>query len=399
MRLGLSLSITRAGVAAASAKIVETFRSLSSFTLVQGASSTISLSQGDGVLAADCINFSATTSSASSATATENLNPDLDLSGVAGFWLLARVNFRQTAAQVGITAYLSLADDLAGGSGRWSAGNIINAAAVSVQPHWVPKTKFAVLDGSPSFSTPIKSWRFRIDSSTTGEVHDWDLLGVTIRERTRPTVVITNDDGWDTDYSVAFPAAQSRGIPLTHYLIASTLHTAGYMTLSNAQEMQAAGDCLGLHGVADWDADTTRITSDKEALVALGLPADHAAYPEGAIGNGTTWQATTAALAAAGVKTARLAGGNTPTLRHRTDSMALMSYPLSSSTTLAQAKAAIDTAIESNGTVIFYGHKYGATADSLTWATADFTALLDYIVSKRNAGLLDTKTIAQWWGA
>lgn len=392
-----ALKAGRAALSVLGATAAETFKTLTGWTLVQGANSTIALSSGDGVFSTNCINFSSTLAAGSFASATANIEPDLDLSGVAGFWLHARINYRQTATQVGISTYLAHADNLGAGTGRFQATNLIYATAVGQQPHWCPKTKFSVLDGTPTFATPIKSWRFRIDSSAV-ELHDWDLLGVTTREKSRPCVIVTQDDGWDTSYTVAFPITQARSIPVSHYLIYNLIGTAGYITLGQAQTMRDGGDYLGLHGALRWDQDTTRIASDKAGLVALGIDTAHAALPEGQIGDGTTWNATVAALDAAGVKSSRLAGGATPTLRHRTHRHCITSYPLNNTMTLANAQAAVDAAVESNGTVIFYGHKYGATADSLTWATSDFTELMDYIQTKRAAGLLDTKTIEQWWG-
>lgn len=393
------LSRVIAAFAGATAWVIEKFEAFASWTYATtGASTTIAASPGDGVLATDCINFQSNIAATNNATITKNLDPDLDLSGAPGFWLHARVNFRQTAAQVGITTYLSHLDNLASGSGRFQAANLIYAGAVGQQPHWCPKTKFSVLDGAPSFANLIKSWRFRIDSNTAGEAHDWDLLGVTMRERTAPTIIITQDDGWDTSYTVAFPACQARGIPQSHYLIHNLIGTAGYITLAQAQTMRAAGDYLGLHGATRWDTNLSLIASDKAGLVAMGIDTAHAAFPEGQIGFGTSWTATVAELDAQGVKSARLAGGATPTLRHRTHRHCITSYPLNNTMTLAQAQAAVDAAIESNGTVFFYGHKYGGTADALTWVTADFTALLDYVVAKRDAGLVSVTTVDKWWG-
>ena len=208
---------------------------------------------------------------------------------------------------------------------------------------------------------------------------------------------MTFDDGWDTSYSIAHQSAQKRSIPLSHYLIYNLLGTTNYITLSQAQEMKANGDYLGLHGAQRWPDDLTRIDADVAGLKALGIDTAHAAYPEGAIGTGYTWPATIAKLQSYGVKSARLAGGSTPTLRGVGDKMTLFSYPLSSTTTLAAAKAAVDTAIAAGGTVIFYGHKLGAAADSLTWVTSDFNSLLDYIAQKRLDGAIDVTTIDRWY--
>jgi len=393
----LCRAITDAGVALT--RIIEKFETLTGWTLVDtGPDSNIAVTTGgEGVFAPEALRFTSNAVAGSNTYVTKNLT--IDLSAAPGFWLLARTKFRQNGAGIGMTAYMANGANLTTGTGgRWQSTALIQSYAVGLQPHWVPKSAFSTLDGTPTFASPVLSVRFRIDSSA--EAHDWELLGIT-QERTRPCVVVTQDDGWASSYTIAFPACQSRSIPQSHYLISSLIGTGGYITLSQAQEMRAAGDYLGLHGVVRWDTNTALIASDKAGLVALGIDTQHAAYPEGRIGDGTTWEATKSALIAASVKTARLTGGavSTPTLHHRADPHCISSYPLNNSITLAQAQAAVDTAIASGGTVFFYGHKYGATSDSLTWTTADFTALLDYIVTKRAAGLIDTKTIEQWWGA
>lgn len=346
-----------------------------------------------GMLKSYCINVTSNAIAGSNAMVTADRR--FDMSAQNGYWQLVRANYRQTSSQIGLTVYLAQSTGLGSAVGRWSSTSTVGATAVSVQPHWVPKSAFSVLDGAPDFANPILSWRFRLDSNT--EIHNFDLLGV-VTSRERPCVLIGFDDGWATSYTAAFPEAQKRAIPLSHFLIASTIGTAGYITAAQAQAMAAAGDYLGLHGVARWGDDPSLIASDKAGLMALGLSdCEHAAYPEGAIGDGTTWRATEAAMTAAGVKTARLTGPATPTLRRFGDMLALTAYPLNNSMTLAQAKAVVDTAISSNGTVIFYAHKIAGVADSLTWVTSDWIALLDYIFDKRMAGSIDVKTIKQWY--
>jgi hypothetical protein len=190
--------------------------------------------------------------------------------------------------------------------------------------------------------------------------------------------------------------AQKRGIPLTHYIIAEELDTGSNITTAQAVQMKASGDYMGLHGINPWKV-TSRIAADKINLLATGLSdCKHASYPEGDLGLATEWVATRAAMEAAGVVTSRLANVQTPALLGYTDRLLLPSYPLSSALNLAGAQAAVDQAILSGGTVIFYGHKLAGAADSLTWVTSDYIALLDYINQRKITRQLDVMTIDQW---
>lgn len=376
--------------------VIERFNSVSDWTIVNSGSGVAQAKSG-GVFGANCINFSNPAGGGVNYHITQDQT--IDMSSVDGMWMLLRSNVRKPTAGLGMTIYLSHLAALAGGAGRFQTTAYPPGGSVSLQPVWVPKTGFSVLDGSPNFSNPILSWRFRVD--TNAEANDFDLVGVMFGKQ-RPCVVISFDDGWDTSYSVGHVQARKREIPLTHYLIGSLLDRTdiNYITTAQALEMAGQGDYIGLHGANPWDANTSLIASDKAALDAkLGsaFECKHASYPEGKIGNGTAWMSTKQALVDVGCETARLAGlTGSPTLAGYGDSMALTSYALNNTTSLAQAQAAIDTAIMSGGTVMLYGHKIAGAADALTWTTSDYTSLLDYIVTKRNAGLIDCKTIKQW---
>lgn len=67
---------------------------------------------------------------------------------------------------------------------------------------------------------------------------------------------------------------------------------------------------------------------------------------------------------------------------------------LANANNLAAVQARLDLLIEHGGWLNFYGHKLGETAaDGITWAYADFVTLLDYIKTKRDAGLLHVDTL------
>lgn len=379
--------------------VIERFTKLTDWTVSNAANVVATQKASGGVLGSTtCMNIAAGAVAGQAAFVTQDQS--IDMSSQNGFWLLLRTNYRNASVGLGLTVYLAHATGLGTGLGRWSCATLPPARSVSLQPHWIPKASFTVLDGTPSFTNPVLSWRFRIDSNAS-DSKDIDLLGVMLGGK-RPCVVISFDDGWASSYTNGHAIARTREIPLTHYLIPEVIGTALYVSAATVREMVAAGDQIGLHGSARWDTSPGRIALDYAGLMALFgdiSDFDHAAFPESQTGDGYTWTVTQAELTAVGCKTARLAGSTgEPTLWGVTDPLALTSYALNNTTSLVQAKAAVDLAISSGGTVNFYGHKIDAAADALTWTTSDWTALLDYISDKRNAGLLDVKTAADWYG-
>lgn len=349
-----------------------------------------------GVVQSEAVKLTTPALAGQNAYCTKDLT--FNLNSVAGLWLHVRFNLRAVTAAPGITLYTSDAAALAAGTGRFTAVLPTTLSLlVGRQAIWVPKTQFTTLDGSPSWTNNQLSYRVRIDSAAS-DAKDDDLLGL-YTGGGRPTVILTTDDGWSDAYWL-HQQAQKRGMRLTHYLIAEEIDTAGNLTTAQAQAMKAAGDYLGLHGDLAWTA-TSRIAADKARLMATGLSdCRHAAYPLGDIGSGATWLTTKAAMEAAGVVTARVSANvQTPTIPGLVEPMALPTYPLNNSLTLANAQAAVEAAIASGGTVIFYGHKFGAAADGETWTQADAIALLDYINLKRMARQLEVTTIDRWWAS
>lgn len=375
-------------------QLLEDFARASEFTVVT--SSGTFAAAATGVVQANAIKMTTAAAAGQNAYGTKDLT--FNLNTVNGIWLHMRLNLRAVSASPGVTLYTSDAAALAAGTGRFSAAlPSTTALLVGKQMIWVPKTQFTTLDGAPSFVNNQLSYRVRLDSTST-DAKDDDFLGL-YTGGGRPTVIITTDDGRD-DALWLHEQAQKRGMRLTHYLIAEKLGAAEYLTLAQAQAMKTAGDYMGLHGENVWTT-TSRIASDISNLTATGVSdCKHAAYPLGDIGYGTAWTATRAAMEAAGVLTARIsASSQTPTLPGFVEPMALPTYPLSSSLSLANAQAAVDAAISSGGTVIFYGHKFAGAADAETWTQADAISLLDYINLKRMAKLVDVTTIDRWWAS
>ena len=373
--------------------ILDNFYRSSDYTVVKSTDATYNFSS-EGKVKPTCLNLSLPAAS-SNIYATKDIR--FNLNAFDGLWLHARFNYRQTSSTLGYTLYLSEATGLASGTGRWSvAASSATSLLVGEQLIWIPKSSFAVLDGTPNFANDLLSFRVRMDASVSSGKKDVDFLGLYLGG-SKPTIMITTDDGWSDAYWL-HSQAQKRCIPLTHYLIASTINGPLYLTTAQILEMRANGDYMGLHGYDVWSTNS-RIIKDANDLRKTGLSdCKHAAFPLGDIGYGYSWKDTKQVLSGVGVETARIsAGAQTPTIPGYVEQHALPTYPLNSSTTLAQAKAAVDTAITSGGSLIFYGHKFASVADPETWTQSDTIELLDYINMKRMQKLCSVKTVSDWW--
>lgn len=371
---------------------IETFYTLTGWAKnVVGANADILLKEGGGVLVPDTLNFKTLAGAGSNATISRDLS--WNLAAQDGFWMLHRVNRRNASVGLGLTLVLSNSSNL--GPNRFSATAAVWNGSVSEGSSWVPKSAFSVANGSPDWNDPILSYSFQVASHSSA-VRDFDLLGI-VHKKERACVVFTNDIGYDSVATAALPLHVARNIPLTCFVDPSVLGSGGYLSYVQAQAILDAGYQLGLCGAASWAADTDRISSDKDAAVALGLDYVYAAYPGGDIGEGDDWVATVTALNLEGIDAVRLTGGGTPILREHTNVKAIPSFLLTSANSLAAAKAAVDRAISAGGTVVFQGFEYGVSATATRWATSDLEELLDYVESKVTAGEITSWTFAEWW--
>ena len=369
----------------------------SEWAIVNAANTTVTEVATDApVLGTHALRLTAAAVAGQNASATKNV--EFNLNNSPGMWVVLNNRFRQ-ANGIGLTLFTSQDQNLIPGN-RFQAQTWASTLISGRTPIWVPKSRFTVVDGAPSWQNNMRSFRVRMDSSGT-LARDVDFEGAFTGGQ-RPAVLISFDDGWGTSFTVGHAEARRRGIPLAHFLIHNLLGFAGYITLAQAQQMRDAGDYLGLHGELRWDQNPARIASDVAGLRALGIDTRHAATPEGQLGDGLSWLTTKAALQAAGVLSNRLTATvaplfASPVLRGVNDPYTMPGYPLNNQITLAQARAAVDLAIESGGTCIFYAHKIDAVADSLTWVTSDYIALLDYIQQRRAEGQIDTPRYDLWF--
>lgn len=105
----------------------------------------------------------------------------------------------------------------------------------------------------------------------------------------RHTVVLTFDDGYEDNYTVAWPLMRKYGFVGTFNLVYDSLSAPGHMNREEVKELAAAGNELGSHTVSH--AILTRldqahlkmeVTEPRQKLEALiGTPIVTFCYPEG----------------------------------------------------------------------------------------------------------------------
>jgi peptidoglycan/xylan/chitin deacetylase (PgdA/CDA1 family) len=179
----------------------------------------------------------------------------------------------------------------------------------------------------------------------------------------------------------------AKGIVGTVFVVPTVLGTEGYWTLAQCQEAYANGWAISNHAYDHANltelsqaACQANLEACRDYLIANGMPraANYMAHPGGQR-NATV----DAAAVAAGVIIARsVRVGSVDPFRYSAYDFPV-TKALTTGTTLASCKAAIDTAITTGTTIVFMGHMFAEEAAAETWVTADFQALIDYAVQRK----------------
>ena len=195
-----------------------------------------------------------------------------------------------------------------------------NAAKTTYTVHGVPVLMYhsiAVEKGNP-IRMPLeqfdKEMKYIKDQGyttlTLKELYDYFENKVPVPDK---SIVITLDDGYENNYTEAFPVLKKYGLKATVFMITCTIDVnPKCLTSAQLKEMDKAGIEIESHTVTHRDLDTlsydeqmAELKDSKAALEKLlGRPVDYVAYPEGKY-NGNTIKA----VAAAGYKMAFTTNG------------------------------------------------------------------------------------------
>ena len=274
------------------------------------------------------------------------------------------------------------------------------------------------ITGTAAIAAAHNSVRLQVKHVNAGGVATIvTVYGAWLNPRQVPRLMLTFDDGFLSQYTEAFAYMEPRGLVGNISVIAQTVgETAGgldafdYCSLAQLQEMHAAGWGMLTHGYyphngAPLSSNETAIAADiranKQYLLDTGMTGNELHYVLPAGQNVQTGNATRNALISNGMLTARGVwnelivtsefGVDNPYQR--------FSLQAGATTGLSNLQAAIAAAILTGGTQELYFHRIVSSVvdGGNEISIADFQALIDGIVTARDAGTIDVVTVQQWY--
>ena len=245
----------------------------------------------------------------------------------------------------------------------------------------------------------------------------WDGLKKNYQQ-TKPAVILTFDDGYNSDFTYAFPTLTSNGQRATFYTITSAIFAAGdHRTVAQSLKMQAAGNDISNHSL--WHPNLSALANFQITLEVVisdlllklngfSTGAKQFAYPFGEYKPADTTYYLTGQLLPQYCDMARgyriflkhypMVKMNDPDIYAKEKYM-LYSTSVSQATDLGTVFADIDNLITSGGTMILSFHKLQPSAlpqDLPTNPVSKFNSISNYIKTKTDAGLLQVITMSDY---
>jgi peptidoglycan/xylan/chitin deacetylase (PgdA/CDA1 family) len=204
-------------------------------------------------------------------------------------------------------------------------------------------------------------------------------------------ISLTFDDGWQSQYSNAFPLLQARGMLGTFYVITGYLSNnqtgSTYMTFPELQTMQNAGNEIGSHSVAHPDLTSVsdaqisyECSQSKLILNSYNLTVNNFAYPFG------SYNAQTDSIVSQYYRTARdvYCSGYVLQLPYSQWHLPATTGDAGDPGVLSTLEAIVDKVYSTNEWAVIYFHQIlpnvPNTADIINLQT--FTTFLDYVKNK-----------------
>ena len=268
----------------------------------------------------------------------------------------------------------------------------------------IPCTKFTSGNGE-LISSQMNYLNMRLHNAGGGESVEIYIGGIWYNPRARPKLIIDFDDGFDSVYDTAYPYLSSNSLVASVSVIKDRVGTAGYCTLPELTEMHNAGWGMTVHGDSQHSALVTQeaITTDinaNKAYIAANLPGSeqHYIYPGGSVLEDTSFSA----LTAAGMVTGRMTDQVYEcVVNGYGDLRAMAAQPMSHAAGLNALKDYVDDVIRCGLTLVLYGHKVVSSISDANneILDTDFQLLVDHIALKRDQGLIDVVTRADWYAS
>lgn len=258
------------------------------------------------------------------------------------------------------------------------------------------------------FSTPGNEWNtqtidrieVRLIPNSTSEAYVY-VSGIERGFVARPQLLITSDDGYDSDYTLMRPELNSRGLKATFGIIGSTINNPSNMTEAQLATLYSEGHDLVPHGLTNLTTVTIEEAADevdlnRDWLTSRGWARgqDFYIYP-----NGGYNQDIIDMLKGKGFKAARAVSFG-PTYNHALGfddgRYCLPIIGVGPTITPANVLAALDATIAKGNTAILMFHRIttGSTSGD-QYGRADMIEIFDGIVDR--LGQIDVLTMSDWY--
>lgn len=273
----------------------------------------------------------------------------------------------------------------------------------------------AVTAGAPVVANRMRAKIATTLTSSTSNESIWIGFFGILPARSKPTVVLTMDDGYATWFNFVAPLCRYYNIPVSMGVVGSLLDTSGKLT--TAQAYALAHDQSRLFDLTNHTySHITLIAGANEAdqldcfkknrdfmRNTLGITEDgplHVVYP-----GGVTSLAQYANLKAAGFLTGRKnqicwMHGQDQTLATGEDDGRFVLNVVSTyedTKTVADVKTAIDGIIARNEVGFLEGHNFASASAANTWAYQNLEELFADLAARRDAGTLEIKSTSRWY--
>jgi len=336
-----------------------------------------------------------TSGSGTNCIATKTINLDLSLGGLLYFWV-----FVENADDVA-SLQVVLAND--------SAFSNFFSKIITAEVHngWnkiaIGRTRWSAT-GAPSWQSNMVRLRVRVNANASVSPIVY-FNSMYYGFYSRPKIILSFDDGWDTQYSAGYPYLRSKGLKGTCYIIQARIGVSLYMTLANLYELHDAGWDMANHTVNhnnmtaySYAQAYPEIKGCADYLAALGFTRRnehlHLAYPNGGYNADVL-----AAMAASGMITGR-------TIIDRPQANEIdAQYMITRQVHVYTASAAtylgyVNRAVEEGGCTQINYHKIvadGAGAFDTEVEISQFQGLVDYVAKLDKARVLDCVTLTEWY--
>ncbi len=288
----------------------------------------------------------------------------------------------------------------------------------------MPSTNGAWVSGTQDFTPPAGTTKVSVLHIIKSENSELTMDNFSLTELKSPAenlfaphgiVSVAFDDGWENQYTAAFPVLTTYNIPASFYVISGTVanHEYGYLTSADILDLQSHGNEIGAHTVHHCnltlipsltacafppEGGTTTVADEilnsKLYIDNLGANVTTFAYPNG--GYDDTIKSlvqTNGMIAARSID----AGFNT----RFSDKFALKTQVVDTTVPMQTIKGWIDSAAANNTWLILTFHQVAPLAelqsnnDEGGVTPQDFQEIMSYIASVRDGGTnpIDVATI------